>query len=69
MVKNSISIKQPCVYIDYTLPWGFEEYDHTVVYCKCGKLMERGMGLCDQCINDDLDQMEEYNRKQICLQH
>lgn len=47
---NMPTIKQPSHYIDYSAPHWMEDYDHVVVNCECGKLMERGMGLCDSCI-------------------
>lgn len=62
-VKNSIVIKQASVYIDFTLPPELEEYDHRIMKCECGRWTEQGIGMCDQCINDDLDRMEEYDRK------
>lgn len=46
----SITIKQPAMYVDFAAPDWVEPYDHTLVSCDCGNLMERGMGLCDKCI-------------------
>lgn len=46
----SITIKQPDTYVDFAAPDWVEPYDHTLVSCDCGNLMERGMGLCNECI-------------------
>ncbi len=53
-----IIIKQPSVYINYTLPYWVKPYDHTLVSCECGNLMERGMGLCDKCIDREILKMQ-----------
>lgn len=56
---GEIKIKQPPMYFDYASPDWVERYDHTLVYCECGNLMEKGIGLCDKCIEDMLYEDEE----------
>jgi len=46
-----IIIRQPTMYFDYASPDWVEPYDHTLVSCECGGLCEKGVGLCDQCID------------------
>ena len=55
---GSITIKQPAMYISYDLPDWVEPYDRTLVLCECGSLMERGMGLCDKCIDRETLKMK-----------
>lgn len=57
---GSIQIKQPEMYISYDLPDWVEPYDRTLVQCECGRsLMEKGMGLCDTCIDEFTKQVEQ----------
>ena len=44
-------IKQPSLYFDYSSPDWVEPYDHHLVACECGKLCEKGVGLCDNCLD------------------
>jgi len=57
-----IKIEQPSIYypdyFDYTSLWWLEEYDHTLVPCDCGNLMEKGVGLCEQCIERETLKMQ-----------
>lgn len=47
---STITIKQSSMYFSYDLPDWVEPYDRTLILCECGFLMEKGMGLCDRCI-------------------
>lgn len=57
-MRGTITIKQSSAYINYALPDWVEPYDHTLVNCECGNLMEKGMGLCDECIDRETLKME-----------
>lgn len=50
-----IVIKQPPMYIEYEPDERFEPYDRTLIRCQCDcncqGLCERGIGLCDKCID------------------
>lgn len=54
-------IKQPRIYIDFASPDWVESYDHTLIKCpcdcKCNNLCEKGVGLCDICINNMVSEM------------
>ena len=45
------------MYFNYALPDWVEPYDYTLVPCECGNLMERGVGLCEQCIDRESRKM------------
>lgn len=46
----TIVIKQSSMYFNYAADKYYEPYDHTLIPCDCGRLCERGIGLCDPCI-------------------
>jgi hypothetical protein len=53
-----IVIKQPTIYFSNDLPNWIELYDRMLVSCECGSLMEKGMGLCNKCIDHELLKMQ-----------
>jgi hypothetical protein len=57
-----IVIKQPPVYMNLAthLYQYYEPHDHTLVVCDyngCTRLCEKGVGMCDSCINKMTDIM------------
>jgi len=44
-----------------------EPYDHTLIPCDCGRLCERGIGLCDPCIDKVTIEMEK-DLEQLCYE-
>lgn len=62
---KKITIKQPSIYIDFTSPNWVDPYDRVLVRCECGELMERGMGLCDKCIDRESYEIESDLRKLV----
>lgn len=51
-----ILIKQPPVYFDYTKNENDEVWDRSLIKCpcecRCLNLCEKGVGLCDPCLNN-----------------
>lgn len=52
-----VLIKQPKMYFNYAAEEWYEPYDHTLVYCECGNLCEKGIGTCDDCIDKITNEM------------
>lgn len=57
-------IKQPSQYINLAVDHYryYEPYDHTLIQCDgngegCNRLCEKGVGLCDPCIDKMVDEM------------
>jgi len=54
-----IVIKQPSVYVNLAVDCYeyYEPYDHTLVQCDCGRLCEKGVDMCDPCIDEVTTEM------------
>lgn len=65
MKKTMIKINQPKLYINFCSDT-IEEYDYTLVACECGNLMERGVGLCEGCIERESLLNKKYLEKILC---
>lgn len=46
----TVVIRQPSMYFDYAFPDWVDPGGYTLVQCDCGNLCEKGVGLCEPCI-------------------
>ena len=60
-----ITIKQASIYINFAADEFYEPYDHTLISCDCGRLCERGVGLCDVCI-DEMTKVMAQDLEKLC---